>query len=60
MENESFKFKQITYEQAANQLAKFPSRVPIFYIDGDELNQIKTPEEFIHVVSSGMRVYRQV
>lgn len=60
MNERSCEFKEITYVECAEKLAKFPSRVPIFYFDGDELNQIKTPDEFIIVVSSELKVYRQV
>lgn len=53
-------FKEISYVECAEKLAKFPSRVAIFYFNGDELNQIKSSDEFLIVVSNELKVYTQV
>ena len=60
MDKPNAEFKAIDYVRCAGYLATFPSRVPIFYFNGDQLNQIKTPDEFITVVSKNLTVYIQI
>ena len=52
-------FIEINYQECAEKLLRFPSRVAMFYMEQDELRQIKSGEEFIRVVALQCKVYRQ-